>query len=534
MSTIEHPVVSELIWLDPERLVPDPDNPRGELRDIESLAETMKNGVGVLEPITFREVQIDGGVPTFVIVRGHRRQAAAILAGIGAVPCVPEGINESERQRASKRMIENLARDDFSAAEEARGVQQLLDLGMDVAEISSALALSGERVTAAARISKSAVATAVAEKHDLSLEHAIAIAEFDEDREAVKLLTVAALEEPGQFPHLLERLRTKRKREEAMAEAVAKWEAQGYRILTNQERYLGGRTLVPLSWLKVGAGKDAKNLTKTTHKRCPGRAVFFSVSWNNKIDAEECCLDPVANGHVNIMSTRSSSSGASAAPKVSDAEAARLTQERRIHRACINAGRAAQTVRHQFVRGLLQRKTAPKGMLRFAVEEALSGRVDDQVRMFCDLTGEPVPKETYMGAGPAQRRYLARLNEAQTPLALFARIAADIEADWEPNTWNTTLESSLRRRKGYLAILIASGYVPSTVEKAGVLGGDPAAVLAEAEGEKLAAKAVGVTRSPVEPVAKRRAPTKPAAVKKAGRKTLVATRPPVKSPTEPA
>lgn len=501
MTTIEHPLVTEVIHLDPTKLVPDPDNPRGELRNIPKLAASMKE-VGVLEAITIREVMDpDGsGVATWYIVRGHRRTAAAILAGLSTVPCVPEH-DDTNKERAVKRMVENQQRDDFSAVEEARGVQQLLDLGMTEVEITTRLAIPAERIKAAATVAGSPTASAVAERHDLTMEEALGLAEFQEDKEAVILLTKTAVQDPGSFEHQLSRLRSARDRAQAMAEAATKWE--GYARLENQV-WTTEQKVIQIQYLKAGPEKDGKKLTKGTHKKCEHKAVHLQVNWNGKVEATEYCLDWRAAGHHQLRPP-SRQSSAPAGKQPTPAEAEKLTEERRIHRAAINAGKAAEPVRRKFVTELLGRKAPPKGAMRFAAEQLLTRRVEDSTKLFADFTGQAVPKDSWTGPYGIQGKYLAKQNDAGIALALFARVAADIEANWEPNSWNRCSETQAKARKGYLGILIGAGYVPSTVEKAGVLGSDAGAILTEAQAEKAAAAALGVTKSPVEDAPKKTA-----------------------------
>jgi len=66
----------------PDRISPDPDNPRLTLRDIDELAASVKQH-GVLDPITVRpDPSSNGSGPMWIVVRGHRRHAAAIKAGV--------------------------------------------------------------------------------------------------------------------------------------------------------------------------------------------------------------------------------------------------------------------------------------------------------------------------------------------------------------------------------------------------------------------------------------------------------------------
>lgn len=527
MTTTEHPLVTELVWLDPAKLQPDPDNPRGPLRYIEALAETMKDGVGVLEPITFREVPSENGQgPTLVIVRGHRRRDAAILAGLSVVPCQPEGLAESDRARAVKRMIENQARDDFSPVEEARGVQQLLDLGMTEEEISSSLALPAARVSASARIGGSPVASAVAEKHDLSFDVALVLAEFDDDRDVVVSLTKVAVQDPGRFEHAASRVRKQREDAAVIAAGAEKWDKKGHKILSYEEwsAVVNDGKSARLGHLRLDPKDKTNPMTPRAHAKCPGRAVHLAVGWNGKLQTEELCLDYVANGHVTISGAASASSGAARAkPAVSDAAAEKATAERRLHLAGINASRAAEVVRRTFVKGLLQRRTPPKGTLKFAVEDLMTDRrLDPNVEIYCALTGVEKGGK-WNPLGPAQQKYTHGLTEAQLPLALLSRVAADIETGWEPRTWNPASDVKARR-KAYLSLLIAAGYTPSTVERAGTFGTNVDQVLVEAAALKETAKAMKAASPAAKEAPARRATSASEATRKALSGRVPATR----------
>ena len=61
---------------------------------------------------------------------------------------------------------------------------------------------SGAAQAAALTVAGSQVATAVTATYDLALDQAAVIAEFDGDAEAVKALTVAAVEDPAQLAHV--------------------------------------------------------------------------------------------------------------------------------------------------------------------------------------------------------------------------------------------------------------------------------------------------------------------------------------------
>lgn len=100
---------------------------------LQELADTMKPPLGrVLQPIVVRVPTtplrpLFDGVDTFTdyeIVFGHRRKRAAEIAGLATVPAIVRVMTDEEVERA--QIIENLARDDVHAIEEAEGFQKLM------------------------------------------------------------------------------------------------------------------------------------------------------------------------------------------------------------------------------------------------------------------------------------------------------------------------------------------------------------------------------------------------------------------------
>jgi ParB family chromosome partitioning protein len=102
-------------------LQPADDNPRTNLGDLDGLAASMRE-LGVLEPLLV--VPEPGQPGRWRIVAGHRRHAAAKVAGLDTVPCiVREALDDKGRRQAM--LIENLQRRDLDPLEEARGFQLL-------------------------------------------------------------------------------------------------------------------------------------------------------------------------------------------------------------------------------------------------------------------------------------------------------------------------------------------------------------------------------------------------------------------------
>jgi ParB family chromosome partitioning protein len=131
---------NSIVLLNVKDILPHPNNPRKDLGDLTELAESIK-ARGVLQNLTV--VPSDGGKYTVVI--GHRRRAAAQLAGLKEVPCaVREDMGESEQIAAM--LLENIQRNDLTAYEQAQGFQMMLDLGDGVGDISEQTGFSGATI----------------------------------------------------------------------------------------------------------------------------------------------------------------------------------------------------------------------------------------------------------------------------------------------------------------------------------------------------------------------------------------------------
>jgi ParB/RepB/Spo0J family partition protein len=98
----------------------DEENLRGELGELAEMAQSIKE-MGVLQPVLLRPTE--GG--RYVLVAGHRRRAAAILAGETELPAVIRD-QVDDLTRDLTMLVENLQREDLTPLEEARGYQRVV------------------------------------------------------------------------------------------------------------------------------------------------------------------------------------------------------------------------------------------------------------------------------------------------------------------------------------------------------------------------------------------------------------------------
>lgn len=110
-----------------------PWNPRGEItpEGVADLTASIKS-LGMIQPVVAM-IDADGGA---TLIAGHRRLAAAKLAGLETVPCdILIGIDEPTAKRMT--FIENLQRKDADPLLESELVGGLMKSGMTQAEISA-------------------------------------------------------------------------------------------------------------------------------------------------------------------------------------------------------------------------------------------------------------------------------------------------------------------------------------------------------------------------------------------------------------
>lgn len=139
------PTPGELQYLPLDVVMPAADNPRSNLGDLTGLAASIA-AVGILEPILVRQSPFVGSrFAPYQIVAGHRRHAAAKLAGLDTIPCIVREFTEQARVEAM--VIENLQRQDLSPFDEARGLTQLVAVGLTQRDIAERVGCSQSHVS---------------------------------------------------------------------------------------------------------------------------------------------------------------------------------------------------------------------------------------------------------------------------------------------------------------------------------------------------------------------------------------------------
>lgn len=442
----------EYRWVDPRVLTAHTDNLRDDLggAELDDLAASIA-ARGVLEPL----VIVGGDDDGYRIIAGRRRTAAAIMAGAARVPCIVRDDLADAPDTIISMLVENTHRRSLSVAEEARGHHQLALAGLSAARIAKATTTNPAHVKRSLAVAGSDVATATAGRYDLSLDQALAVAEFADDAEAVKVLVVTATKDPGRFDHLVARLRADRDFDTARQATADRLGEAGIRVVNEEDL---GETAERL--YRLTGADQTTTLDEEAHTSCPGHVVTISDHDPDRVIA--WCDDPAGNGHHDRFA-RSGGAGPS-----DRGEDGKLTEKARAERRAVIEGnkawRAARPVRQDWVRTLLARKTPPKGTLRFCVTMLMTRPErfgDGKDGHLADMLSRPEPEQTWgRTLGP---QLVVAAADARLPLVLLAQVAADFEATaMHDHLWRSPTTEAAH----WLAWLADTGYQLADIETA--------------------------------------------------------------------
>lgn len=133
--------------IDVNKISSHPDNPRKDLGDLTELAGSIK-AKGILQNLTvvpyIGEVTGEPIENLYRVVIGHRRLAAAKLAGLAEVPCIVSDM--SIKDQVATMLLENMQRNDLTIYEQAQGFQMMLNFGETMNGIAEQTGFSGSTV----------------------------------------------------------------------------------------------------------------------------------------------------------------------------------------------------------------------------------------------------------------------------------------------------------------------------------------------------------------------------------------------------
>lgn len=256
-----------------DRVVPPSTNVRTEFGDLDTLAASIRIH-GVLAPLLLRRCN---GEERYEIVAGERRYRAAQLAGVAEVPALvetgPPGAEaDLEARRIAEQLAENVQRLNLTPADEMRGVQQLLELGLTDAEVAAHVVSEPEQIAALRRVlALPETARALIDEGALSLETAAQLAATEDDEIVGRALTLIG---EGYHPdaavsHARDEVSRRRVQEEARAKLVK----DGVPEIERPAGYsFGGKSKTR----QLGPGYDCVHVPLKQHRRQPCHAAYLN------------------------------------------------------------------------------------------------------------------------------------------------------------------------------------------------------------------------------------------------------------------
>lgn len=225
-----------ITYIPVEELHPHPDNPRKDVGDVSELAESIK-AKGIMQNLTVVP-RSEGG---YTVIIGHRRSAAAKLAGIESVPCVI--VEMTEREQVATMLLENMQRVDLTAYEQAQGFQMMIDFGESVESISEKTGFSKKTVKGRLKMAEldAGILREVSNGRQLSIGDFDKISQIEDLDKRNELLKVIGT---NNFEQSFARALTDQKVNRAMPFVKEAIKAIGGRKIERSETYSGKYTWI--------------------------------------------------------------------------------------------------------------------------------------------------------------------------------------------------------------------------------------------------------------------------------------------------
>lgn len=400
---------------------------------------------GVLEPVVCRRAE-DG---TISVRMGQRRVLAAREAQRATIPAYIVDGDDSNVTRLVEQFAENEHRASLTEPERAAVFQQLSLEGLTVPQIVKQTGVKKTVVDAGIRVAASEFAGSIVTKHEITLDQAAALIEFEGDKDAISRLVNCAEDEPEQFAHELQRQRDERTRAHAVAVEQDRLTAKDYTILETRPSYYD-KEYVNIRELRTA---DGAPVTSEHLGEVSPRFAYVRSFHTGEVDVEYYVTTPKGWGFTLI-----SSAGGNSGPMTDEQKA-----ERKSLIANNKAWDSAEVVRREWLTTLLSRKTLPKDAAAFVAAGLTRHRVDVSSalaagnRFAAVLLGLP-EAEGFYSPSPVDE-YAEQPGKAAH--ATLAVVLAGMELATGRHTWRNPSSTALR----YLGQLAAWGYALSEVEQ---------------------------------------------------------------------
>lgn len=401
-----------------------PDNPRQVVGDVTDLAASIES-VGLLEPLVVAPAY-DGlkasamGKATYLLIAGHRRLAAAKKAKHATVPVLVRADLTTRAGQVEAMLVENLQRTDLTPVEEADAYQLVMDLeGLTQKALAAKVGQPPARISERLKLTRIGdPARQALQAHQVTIDQALTIAEFDDDPAVQKKILKAV--GTDNFRYEVNRAAVERERKQEIQARLARLEKNGVTVLPDKPA--GARELFDLiegfpsryGWTE----KQIDDAEKKLHRDCPGRVTYWATEYGTTRLYHGCTkpkLHPKAK------------------PVKSDAEVQHEAEQAAARDALRTSAAAAAASRAQFIRDRIASPADPvtvRARLQALVIDTFDldhpyNRGAQYARLFLDVLGAPVPEVQKGSDDAAQAADVAEaLTEAMQGLGVNALVFA--------------------------------------------------------------------------------------------------------------
>ncbi|MGO2311666.1 MAG: ParB/RepB/Spo0J family partition protein [Brachybacterium tyrofermentans] len=319
-----------------DQLHPHEKNPRIDAATVADLVESIREH-GIEVPLVATPTTEATG---YVVLAGHRRLTASHELALAEVPVQIRPDLTDARDQLAFMATENIHRDDLTAVEESRLVQDMLDLGMTQAQVAKQTALGKKRVSERLKLGKLAEQTGdKVHRGQITVEDALIIAEYSDDPESSEQLEEAA----GTYNFDWAVSRAKQRREQAAMIEDAKKLAKknGLRLVDADADFVGlADLLTDVGWSTPAldamaqdesSGQEWDDLVRAEHEKCPGHSARI-IEYGMQRGSLQLGCDQVEAEHAGAVVTEAAPEPADPWDEITaeDFDAARIHREQHL------------------------------------------------------------------------------------------------------------------------------------------------------------------------------------------------------------
>lgn len=408
------------------------------------LASIRENGV--ITPILARRDE-QGNI---IVRAGQRRTLAAREVGLSTIPAYVVDVDEAISDRIVQQIVENDHRESLTDADRASAFQQLAFEGLTPQVIARRTAIKQAQVKQGLKVAENPFATTAIVEHQLTMDQAAALIEFEGEDDTVASLIEVATKQPEQFAHTAQRARDEKALAEQVAQTCVELREKGFTILDRDPGYYD-TDHTRISNLLT---EDGSRVTVEDIAEAADQAAFVRSYYSGEVEVIYYVADFKALGL-----RKSDSSGSTSGPMSDEDKAAR-----RELIANNKAWASAEVVRREWLTTLLSRKTMPRNAGLFVALGVTQFRsnVSDAMGRGNELAHALLGIENNGGYwAPDKLGAIVQSSPTRAPQIALAVVVGGIESHVTKDTWRNPTGIAA----AYFTQLVEWGYAAAEVEQ---------------------------------------------------------------------